>query len=128
MPTIEVSIKDLEKLLGINIDVNKLKEEGILFVKGEIEEIEGDTMKIDIKDTNRPDLWSAEGIARELRGHYKIEEGMPKFQIKKSGLSVLVDKKVEKVRPKTVCAVVKNLKLDDEAMKQGLCSHWRLRL
>ncbi|RLF60773.1 MAG: phenylalanine--tRNA ligase subunit beta [Thermoplasmata archaeon] len=118
MPTIEVSIKDLEKLLGINIDVNKLKEEGILFVKGEIEEIEDDTMKIDIKDTNRPDLWSAEGIARELRGHYKIEEGMPKFQIKKSGLSVLVDKKVEKVRPKTVCAVVKNLKLDDEAIKQ----------
>ncbi|HDI02639.1 MAG TPA: phenylalanine--tRNA ligase subunit beta, partial [Candidatus Aenigmarchaeota archaeon] len=75
-------------------------------------------LKVDIKDTNRPDLWSVEGIARELKGHYKIEEGLPRYEVKKSGLVVIVEKKVEKVRPKTVCAVIKGLKLDDESIKQ----------
>jgi len=118
MPTIEFSLKDLENLLGRKIDIDELRNNGILFVKGEIEEENEDVIKVDIKDTNRPDLWSVEGIARELRGHYKIKEGLPEFKIKKSGLKVIVDKKVENVRPKTVCAVVKNLKLSDDAIKQ----------
>ena len=42
-------------------------EEAIEFAKGEIELIEGDRIVIDEKDTNRPDLLSAEGIAREIR-------------------------------------------------------------
>ncbi len=118
MPTIEFSLKDLEKLLGRKVDIEQLKNEGILFVKGEIESEENGALKVDIKDTNRPDLWSVEGIARELKGHYGIEEGLPRFDVKKSGLIVIVDKKVESVRPKTVCAVVKNLKFDDETIKQ----------
>src|SRR4030042_896990 len=118
MPTIEFSISDLERLLSKKLELNDLKNDGILFVKGEVDEENKGQMKVTIKDVNRPDLWSVEGIARELKGHYRIEEGLPKFSIKKSGLTVIVDKKVEKVRPKTVCAVVKNLKLDDESIKQ----------
>ena len=118
MPTIEFSLKDLEKLLGRRVDLEELKNEGILFVKGEVESEENGILKVDIKDTNRPDLWSVEGIARELKGHYKIEEGLPRYEVKKSGLVVIVEKKVEKVRPKTVCAVIKGLKLDDESIKQ----------
>ncbi len=118
MPTIEFSLKDLEKLLGRKVDLEELKNEGILFVKGEVENEENGILKVDIKDTNRPDLWSVEGIARELKGHYKIEEGLPRYEVKKSGLVVIVEKKVEKVRPKTVCAVIKGLKLDDESIKQ----------
>lgn len=118
MPTIEFSLRDLEKLIGKKIGLEDLKNEGILFVKGEVDENLGEILKVTIKDINRPDLWSVEGIARELRGHYRIEEGLPKFSVKKSGLTVIVEKKVEKVRPKTVCAVVKKLRLDDESIKQ----------
>ncbi len=118
MPTIEFELEDLENLLGKKIGIASLKNEGILFAKGEIEEENKGTLKVDIKDTNRPDLWSVEGIARELRGHYRIKEGLPMFAMKKSGLTVVVDEKVGKVRPKTVCAVVKNLKLDDISIKQ----------
>lgn len=118
MPTIDFSLEDLRNLLGKKIDLKELKDRGILFAKGEIEEEKDGKLKVDVKDTNRPDLWSVEGIARELRGHYGIKTGLPKFKIKKSDLVVKVDKKVEKVRPKTVCAVVKNLNLDEKSLKQ----------
>ncbi len=118
MPTIEFLLSDLERLLGRKLNLENLKNEGILFVKGEIEEEKNGELKVDIKDINRPDLWSVEGISRELKGHYGIEEGLPKFSVKKSGLTVIVDKKVDKVRPKTVCAVVKNIKFYDESVKQ----------
>ena len=122
MPTVEFSLKDLQSLLGKKIGLQQLEEEGILYAKGEIESKEsvGDDffLKADIKDTNRPDLWSIEGIARQLRGHYCAEEGMPRFAVKKSGIAMNVDKKVERVRAKTVAAVVKNLRFDDSSIKQ----------
>jgi phenylalanyl-tRNA synthetase beta chain len=118
MPTIEVSHSDLCKLIGKQISLKELKEEGILFAKGEIDEESGDQVKVDIKDTNRPDLWSAEGIARELRGHYGIDKGLPKYEIKKSGLVVHVDKRMSGIRPYTVCAVVKNLEITDDVLSQ----------
>ena len=81
MPTIEVSLKDLNSLVGRHISLNQLKEEDVLYAKGEVEESSGDTVKIDIKDTNRPDLWSAEGVAREIRARYK--PGLPLYKTKK---------------------------------------------
>lgn len=118
MPTIEFLHSDMEKLLGKRICPENFRDEGVLFVKGEVEKEENDEIKVDIKDVNRPDLWSVEGIVRELKGHYKIEEGLSKIKNKKSRLTVIVDKKVERVRPKTVCAIIKNLKLDDTSIKQ----------
>jgi len=118
MPTLEISHRDLCRLVGKNISINELKNRGILYVKGEIESVDGDILKVDIKDTNRPDLWSAEGIARELRGYYNIETGLPSYKTKKSGLVVNVDKKLKNIRPYTVCAVVKNLKITDDVLSQ----------
>lgn len=117
MPTIEVSHQDLCKLVGKNIPVTKLEEEGILFAKGEIDEAKGDLLKVDIKDTNRPDLWSTEGIARELRGRY-VSGGLPRYRTRKSGVVVKVDQKLKRIRPYTVCAVVKNLKIDEHSLSQ----------
>ncbi|MEM7819558.1 MAG: phenylalanine--tRNA ligase subunit beta [Candidatus Aenigmatarchaeota archaeon] len=115
MPTIEVSYKDLCKLIRKKISIEKLKED-ILYAKGEIDEINKDILKIDIKDTNRPDLWSVEGIAREIRNRYNPR--FIEYKIRKSSIVVLVDKKVKNVRPYTVCAVVRNLKFDDDALSQ----------
>lgn len=117
MPTIEVSHNDLCRMIGKNIPISKLKEEGILFAKGEIDEVNGDTLKVDIKDTNRPDLWSTEGIAREIRGRY-VSGGLPRYMAKDSGIVVKVDRKLKKIRPYTVCAVVKNLKIDEHSLSQ----------
>ena len=66
MPTIECSKKDLEELVGKKFSKEEL-EEILLGVKGELDALKEDELKIDIKDTNRPDLWSVEGIAREIK-------------------------------------------------------------
>jgi phenylalanyl-tRNA synthetase beta chain len=117
MPTIEVSHTDLCKLIGKKLLIEKLKE-AIEYAKGEIEAINGDLLRIEVKDTNRPDLWSAEGIAREIKGRITKELGCPKYKVKKSKVVVEVDKKNAKVRPLTVCAVVRNLKLNESALSQ----------
>lgn len=117
MPTLEVSYSDLSKLIGKKLSIDELKQY-ILFAKAEVDDVKGDLIKIDSKDTNRPDLWSAEGIARELRGRLTKERGLPKYKIGKSNLVVNVDKKVSKVRPLTVCALAKNLKMDEATLSQ----------
>ena len=117
MPTVEVSYKDLCSLVGKKLAIGELKN-AIAYAKGEINSVDGDLLKIDIGDSNRPDLWSAEGIAREIKGRITEEKGLPKYEVKKSDISVKVDEKVNKVRPLTVCAVVRNLKIDKNVLSQ----------
>lgn len=117
MPTIEVSKKDLCKLIGKNLPLEQLKD-AVEYAKSEIESAEGDVLKLDVKDSNRPDLWSAEGLAREVQGRLGIKKGLPKYKIGKSKVIVKVEKKNAQVRPLTVCAVAKGLKLNDEALGQ----------
>jgi phenylalanyl-tRNA synthetase beta chain len=117
MPTVEISYKDLCSLIGRDIPLKELKEEAILFAKGEVEEVKGDLLKVDIKDTNRPDLWSAEGIAREIKARY-TKSGMPEYTVGTSGVVVKVSRKVKGVRPYTVCAVVKNLNITEDVLSQ----------
>lgn len=117
MPKLEISYSDLCSLIGKNIPMESLKEK-ILFAKGEIDEVDGDLIKVDLKDSNRPDLWSAEGIAREIAGRVSNKLGLPVYKIQKGNLTVLVDKKVSRVRPLTVCAVAKNLKIDQNVLSQ----------
>jgi phenylalanyl-tRNA synthetase beta chain len=117
MPTIEVSYRDLCSLVGKRIPLEKLREEGILYAKGELDAIDGDTLKVDIKDTNRPDLWSTEGIAREIAGRHG-KPGLPSYKVGKPRVTVDVDKKLRNIRPYTVCAVVRNLKITPDVLSQ----------
>jgi len=116
MPTIEVSHKDLCQLIGKKLAIEELKDV-ILYAKGEVDEVSGDLLKIDEKDSNRPDLWSAEGIAREIKGRLN-PKGCPKYEVKKSDVVVKVNRKNKTVRPYTVCAVVKNLKINLDVLSQ----------
>lgn len=115
MPKIEVSYSDVCRLVGKKIDVKSL-EEDMIFAKCEIDEHLEDNLKLDVKDTNRPDLWSAEGVAREIR--YRYKGGFPEYRVKKSGVSVVVDKSVSEVRPFTACAVVRGLKITKNVLSQ----------
>jgi phenylalanyl-tRNA synthetase beta chain len=117
MPTVEFFYSDLKGLLGRNLSTREL-EEAVHFAKGEVDSLEGDLVKVDMKDTNRPDLWSVEGIARELRGHYGLEKGLPTYEVESTDIKLVVDRKVEGIRPKTVAAVVKELSFDDASIRQ----------
>ncbi|MBC8500474.1 MAG: phenylalanine--tRNA ligase subunit beta [DPANN group archaeon] len=116
MPTIEVSKKDLFELIGKKLSLKEL-EEDLMLVKGELESADNNLLKIEIADTNRPDLWSAEGIAREIKTKYG-KKNASYGKLKDSGIIVKVDNNLKNIRPMTVCAVIRDLKITPEVLSQ----------
>ncbi len=121
MPKFDVSKSDLERLIGKEFTVEEW-EDLFLYAKCELDDVWEENgeiyFKADSKDTNRPDLWSAEGIARQVKWALGIEKGLPRYEVEKSDVTVYVDEKLKEIRPYGVYAIVAGLKLDDEALKQ----------
>ncbi|MDI6690542.1 MAG: phenylalanine--tRNA ligase subunit beta [Candidatus Bathyarchaeota archaeon] len=120
MPTIDVDYMDFERMLGIELhrDVERLNEI-LAYVKGEVklfDEKEG-VISIEIKDTNRPDLWNIEGLTRTLRGFLGVEEGVKAYTVNKPIVEVHVDPKLKDIRPFIGCSIVKNVKLTDTIIR-----------
>jgi len=74
MPTITIFKQDLEGLLAGPGEARQLLtieqlEESLMLVKGELKGQNPDTgeLRIELQDSNRPDLWCCEGIARQIR-------------------------------------------------------------
>ncbi|NWF74538.1 MAG: phenylalanine--tRNA ligase subunit beta [Nitrospirae bacterium] len=74
MPTITIFKQDLEGLLTGPGEARQLLtmeqlEESLMLVKGELKGQNPDTgeLRIELQDSNRPDLWCCEGIARQIR-------------------------------------------------------------
>ena len=77
---------------------------------------------------NRPDLYSAEGTARALRGYLGIEKGLVEYTVKPSGISFHVDEGLKNIRPYLGSAVIRNVNMDN-AMIESLMGlqeslHW----
>ena len=116
MPTIDVNCAELERLLGWSWqgDIDKL-DWLLAFVKGEVKlfnEQDG-VVGIELKDTNRPDLWGVEGLGRMLRGFLGAEKGLRRYEVGQTVLGVHVDSQLSTIRPYICCSVVKNVKLTD---------------
>lgn len=116
MPTIDVDYADFERLLGIELhkDIEKLNDI-LALVKGEaklFDEKEG-LMSVEIKDTNRPDVWNIEGLARALRGLLGKEKGLRHYVSGKPIVDVHVDRRLRNIRPYIGCSIVKDVKLSD---------------
>ena len=74
MPTISINCQDFEQLLGkaraASTPITAADIEGWLpLVKGELkdQDLELGELRIELQDGNRPDLWSCEGMARQVR-------------------------------------------------------------
>lgn len=127
MVTITVNRKDLSELVGRKLpqDLDKLTEI-LSYLKCEAshpgpsvqEGIGDEEVNIEQKETNRPDLWSTEGIARGLRGVLGVQVGLQKYQVQaKSGVQVQVDKRLKEIRPYIACVVAKGLRLNDTIIR-----------
>lgn len=67
MPTITTSLDDLRNLSRVDLTLENLPRY-LELVKGELKR--GSTreeLRIELQDTNRPDTWCAEGVARQIR-------------------------------------------------------------
>jgi len=120
MPTIDIDYSEFGKLLGIELRKDMEKVNDVLaFVKGEaklFDEKEG-TMNVEIKDTNRPDVWNLEGLVRALKGFLGLETGLKQYTIGKQAGEVYVGQGLEEIRPYIGCSIVKGLRLSDTMIR-----------
>lgn len=118
MPTITVDKPDFERLARQVYSSESLSV-ALETAKAEIDAEEGDTLRIQLKDTNRPDLWSAEGLARLLKSHR--ENVQPEYSFfATSGVSdereVIVDPALRNIRPYIAAFVCEGIAIDDAAL------------
>lgn len=120
MPTMEIRKTDLDKFLKpITEELGLGKDKALSYVKGEIKSQDNDYYKIELADTNRPDLFTVEGIARELLGILKGQKFKYNFLNQKPKYKVEVLNSVQEIRPFVGAFLVKDL-LVDEAILNSL--------
>ncbi|MHA2501522.1 MAG: phenylalanine--tRNA ligase subunit beta [Candidatus Kariarchaeaceae archaeon] len=124
MPTIDISIEDICRLMGVETLSPEDLDAKIAFAISEVDsepdgpDENGHTkVAIDVKTSNRPDLWSAEGIARMVRGMLD-SPGLPDLSAEPSGFEIDVTEDLAEIRPYIAAAVVRGLKFDDFLIKQ----------
>ncbi|MBN1800586.1 MAG: phenylalanine--tRNA ligase subunit beta [Candidatus Lokiarchaeota archaeon] len=114
MPTLDLKIERLERLVGKSLIISDL-EYDLQWISLDLEDINEEERTIKVEyNPNRPDFSSPEGISRALKGYYELELGLPKFELSEGTIVMNVDEKVKDVRPYIVCAVIKNIDLDDD--------------
>jgi len=128
MPKIEVNEKLFFSLLGEKYDYAKL-EERLTCGKAELDEKpdaslpEAErTIKIELNDTNRPDLWSTGGVARQLRlhahgsakkGHYADFFSRDGKAMDSGNRVVKVDPSLKDIRPFMTAFVISGKPIDE---------------
>ncbi len=120
MPTIDVDYQELQRLLNLQLNGDMEKLDDILaYIKGEVKSYnqKEETVSIEMKDTNRPDLWSVEGLTRALRGYLNIEKGLKQYSAAKPIAEVTVNAKLHNIRPFICCSIVKRISLNDNTIK-----------
>ncbi len=126
MPKIEVNEKLFFNLLGKHYNYDTL-EDRLTCGKAELDEKPDTTLpedqrviKIELNDTNRPDLWSTGGIARQLRLHSGGTCYDYNTFLSKSGAlvdcknrTVTVDPGLEHIRPYMTAFVISGKPIDE---------------
>ena len=115
MPTITLNKTVFEKLVGKKLPLEQLKDR-ISMLGTDLEKIEDDEIIVEVFP-NRPDMLSEQGFARAFASFIGVKTGLREYQVKKSGMKVIVDKSVT-MRPYTICALVKNLAFTDEKIRE----------
>ncbi|UCH69618.1 MAG: phenylalanine--tRNA ligase subunit beta [Candidatus Bathyarchaeota archaeon] len=122
MPTIEVERRDFEALLESELprDIEEL-DDMLAYVKGEVKYLDEQEVHVEVKDSNRPDLWSVEGLARALRGFLNLEKGLKNYFIAgSSGVEIDVDLRLKNIRPYIGCAVLRGIKFTDMMIRGAM--------
>src|SRR5213594_788496 len=126
MTNVSVRYGELVELVGKTLPIEEFVDRITMMGSGH-EATEGDVITFDIFP-NRPDMYSAEGIARALRGFLGIEIGPPKFRVKQGATAILVDTSVENVRPFGVGGIVRDVDLTEESVASLVALQEKLHL
>ena len=91
-------------------------------MKGDVESLDeqNDNLNIEVKDSNHPDIWSVEGIARALRTHLGIAKPKAPRVAGASGLKVTIDRRVRPIRPFIATAILRGVRPSENALKSWI--------
>jgi phenylalanyl-tRNA synthetase beta chain len=115
MPTVTLNRDVFEKLVGKKFDDVHLKER-ISMLGTDLENLDKKQIVVEVFP-NRPDMLSEQGFARAFSGFIGAETGLKSYSVKKSGFEVIVDSSVS-MRPYTACALIRNLSLNDQKIRE----------
>ena len=116
MPSIKLNRQVFENLVGKKLPDKELREK-IALLGTDLESVSEHEIDVEIFP-NRPDMLSEQGFSRAFASFIGEKPGLVKYEVKNSGEKVIVDGSVKDVRPYTVCAIVKNLRFDNEKIKE----------
>jgi phenylalanyl-tRNA synthetase beta chain len=121
MPTISIFQKDFESLVGRSASMDQI-ESWLTLVKGELKDHTPTTgeIRVELQDSNRPDLWCVEGIARQIRIKLqKTPASYPFLQTKsRPKRKITVTKDMEKVRPFVAACCATGYQVTEEGLAQ----------
>ena len=133
MPKIDVYEKPFYELLGERIEGEAL-EELLQSAKAQLDgrEVDKGLLRIELNDTNRPDLWSTAGLARELRLQRRGKAPVYRFlstpdASRDSGERlVTVDKALRRIRPFIAAFVAQGPPITDAQLRDIIQSQEKL--
>ena len=112
MPTISVEQNLLSNLMdkhGLNHDIEQLADQ-LPLLGTDIDSCTKDTLDIEIFP-NRPDLLSGETLARAIRPFLHNSKAAPELDVAKGDVSMVVDSKLEHIRPIILGAIVRDVEI-----------------
>jgi len=116
MPAITLNRDRFSSFVGRDLSVEEMAK-WLPWLGVDTEEIGPDYVKIEF-NPNRVDFSSYGGVARGFRGLMGWETGLPKYDVKEGKIVLKVDPTVSEVRPYVVSAVVRNVKLDYDTVRE----------
>ena len=113
MPVLTISAEDLKSLIRRKISDDELKEV-LPLNKMEIDSWVDDEIRVEITP-DRPDLYSVEGIARQVNGWLGIKTGIQGKILSKHRIHMRADN--SNSRPYIVAGIVRGLKMNEHLVK-----------
>jgi len=132
MPKIEVFKNDIDSLLLKKLNLQQL-EKVLESAKAELKELSDEKIyKIELNDTNRPDLWTTAGLARQINQYLQLKVyNYPFFEKKiNSHYEIIVDNKLKNIRPFITGFGVKNINITETLLleliqnQEKLCTNF----
>ncbi len=126
MPTVSFDKRELLRLIGKDMSDEELEYE--LAMLGVVPDDITDTEVVLDVTPNRPDFLSIEGLARGMRYFLGLESEIRVPVVYPSDYQARIEPETAKIRPYAVCAVVKDLEMDDELVRSLMQVQEKLHL
>jgi phenylalanyl-tRNA synthetase beta chain len=114
MPAITLQRERFSKFIGRDLTAEKMAK-WLPWIGFDLKEVSSDSVKVEF-NPNRVDFCSYSGVARAFKGLMGWETGLPEYKIQDGKIRLTITKAVGKIRPFMLAAVVRNIKLDDDAV------------